>query len=502
MSKVVRANPYAKILVIGDVPPGKESYKRELKALARRCGLSSNVEFLGSRKDVPELLEKTDVLVLSSVEPESFGRVILEAQAAGVPVVATKVGGVVDIIDDEQTGLLVMPKDTDAMARSVLRLINDKSFAHQLTAAAKKKIKNQFLLKHMASRTLEVYEELLAHQNILIIKLSALGDVVLITAALRAIRKKFPEAKIHVLIGKQFRKVLQNCPYVDGLIFIDRKEKDRGLLGIFKLGRKLHKHRFDKIIDFQNNKLSHLLAWFCFPKESYGYNNRKWGGLLTNSIPDVKCDLPPVQHQFEILKLLDIGFQDQHLQLWPSAKEKNSVKALLEEEWLGNAKRIVGINIAASQKWPSKNWPIDYYVKLCDMLSLQNIRVVMTGMEKDKQSALKICARCKSRPANLAGKTDVMQLAALISRCQIYVTPDSAPLHIAAAMGVPIVAFFGPTNSQRHVPPSRKLSIFEKKLPCAPCYSGRCLIGTHDCMKQIEPAQVFDAICLLLEVKA
>ncbi|MFC1510067.1 lipopolysaccharide heptosyltransferase II [Candidatus Omnitrophota bacterium] len=498
MGKVVRANPYAKIWIVGDAPSNKEAYLRELKALVKRCGLSNNVEFLGNRKDVPDILEKTDVLVMSSVVPESFGRVILEAQAASVPVVATKVGGVVDIIDDEKTGLLVEAKDIDAMARAVLRLLNDKSFGQRLTVEAKKKIKNQFLLKHMAASTIEVYEELLAHQNILVIKLSALGDVVLITAALRAIRKKFREAKIHVLIGKPFRKVLQNCPYVDGLIFIDRKEKDKGPLGLFKFGCKLHKHRFDKIIDFQNNKLSHLLAWFCFPKESYGYNNRKWGGLLTNSIADVKRDLPPVEHQFEILKLLDIAPTDQHLQLWPSPKEKNSVKALLEEEWLGNAKRIVGMNMAASQQWPSKNWSLDNYVKLCDMLSLQNIRVVITGMEKDRAAAAELCARCKSKPANLAGKTDVMQLAALIGRCQVYVTPDSAPLHIAAAMGVPIVAFFGPTTSKRHVPPTKKLIVFEKMLPCAPCYSGRCLIGTHDCMEQIEPTQVFDAICSLL----
>lgn len=501
MGIVVRANPYAKIWIIGDVPPGKEAYKEELKQLVKRCGLSNNVEFLGNRKDIPELLEKTDVLVMSSVTPESFGRVILEAQAAGVPVVATRVGGVVDIIDDEKTGLLVNAKDTEAMARSVLRLLKDRSFGRSLTQAARTKIKNKFLLKHMAASTIKVYEELLAHQNILVVKLSAFGDVVLITAALRAIRKKFPQANIHCLVGMPFRKVLQNCPYIDGLIFIDRKDKDRGLLGLFKLGGKLHKHRFDKIIDFQNNKLSHLLTWFSYPKESYGYKNRKWGGLLTNSILDQKRDLPPVEHQFEVLKLLDIPLADQHLQLWPSANEKQSVKLLLEEEWLSNAKKIVGINMAASEKWSSKNWAIENLAKLCDMLSSHNIRVVLTGMETDKPEALALCALCKSKPANLVGKTDVMQLAVLIGRCQVYVTPDSAPLHVAAAMGTEVVAFFGPTSSKRHVPPTKKITIFEKSLPCAPCYSGRCLIGTHDCMNQIDVTEVFDAICAALKVQ-
>ncbi|MCK5082899.1 MAG: glycosyltransferase family 4 protein, partial [Candidatus Omnitrophica bacterium] len=116
MAKVIRTVPYAKIWIVGDAPAKKASNKQELKLLARRLGIENHVEFLGNRRDIPQILAKTDILVLSTITQEAFGRVILEAQASGVPVVATKVGGVVDIIDDEETGLLVLPKDTDAMA--------------------------------------------------------------------------------------------------------------------------------------------------------------------------------------------------------------------------------------------------------------------------------------------------------------------------------------------------------------------------------------------------
>ena len=129
-------------------------------------------------------------------------------------------------------------------------------------------------------------------------------------------------------------------------------------------------------------------------------------------------------------------------------------------------------------------------VRLCDMLSAKNIRIIITGMEKDKPLAQHFLSKTKSKPANFAGKTNILQLAALIKECKVFVTPDSAPLHVAAAMQTPVVAFFGPTDSRRHIPPAKKIIILEKKLECAPCYHSRCRILTHACMKDIRPEEV------------
>ncbi|HQP10113.1 MAG TPA: glycosyltransferase family 9 protein, partial [Candidatus Omnitrophota bacterium] len=101
--------------------------------------------------------------------------------------------------------------------------------------------------------------------------------------------------------------------------------------------------------------------------------------------------------------------------------------------------------------------------------------------------------------ANFVGKTDILQLAALIKRCKVFVTPDSAPLHVAAAMQTPVVAFFGPTDSRRHVPPAKKLIVLEKKLACAPCYSSHCRILTHACMKEIRPEEVLREVESLMK---
>lgn len=491
MAKVVRMIPHTKILIIGDAPKKKVAYREELQTLSTRLGLKSNVHFLGNRSDVPKLLAEADVLCFSSVEPESFGRAIVEAQALKVPVVATRVGGVVDIIEDGKTGFLVEPKDPQAMADRVLQVVNDRALAKRMATAALRKVKEKYTVEQMSESTLAVYKELRKSLNILAIKVSSIGDVVLVTASLKALRDKFPAAKIYCLVGLESRKILSNCPYIDELIVYDHKGKQKGYLELWKLGKKLRKYHFDKVIDFQNNRKSHALCFLSMASESYGFNNKKWSKLLTQPLKNYNNDIPAVQHQFQLLDKLGISYDNtRRLGLWPTEKDRQHVDKLLDGEWLGNTKNIIGINVAASAKWQTKNWPAEHIIELCDLLAVKNVRVVLTGMDKDRDLAQKIHAQSKSRPANFVGKTDVMQLAALIEKCIAYVSPDSAPLHVAAAMNVPAIALFGPTDSNRHVPPADHLIVMEKPMNCAPCYSGDCRIKTHACMQEIKPQDV------------
>jgi lipopolysaccharide heptosyltransferase II len=491
MAKVLRQVPYIKVWIIGDAPKGKEVYRQELELQARRLGLADVVEFLGVRQDIPQLLQQTDVLVMSSTVPESFGRVILEAQAVGVPVVATKVGGVVEIIEHEKTGLLVLPKEPDEMADAVLRYLRDKKFTQQICLAARKKIEQRFTLAHMAEQTIAVYHELMASLTILVIKLSSLGDVILITASLKALRQKFPQAKIHCLVGKESRQILQHCPYLDGLLVIDHKHHDRRLWRLWQYSHKLRELQPDITIDFQNNTASHLLAYLSFTKTSYGYRRGKTGFLLSHPVTVPNKTLPPVAHQFQILAMLGIKYhQGLSLELWPSPQDYEKAQKLMDAQWLGGQHPCVGINLAASKRWESKNWPLEYIAKLCDILAQANIRTMITGTEKDKLAVQKLLQMTNSKPADFVGKTDVMTLAALIKRCRVFISPDSAPMHIASAMHIPCIALFGPTSSKRHLPPGESFSIFERALPCAPCYQPQCRIRTHACMRDISPDEV------------
>jgi lipopolysaccharide heptosyltransferase II len=286
------------------------------------------------------------------------------------------------------------------------------------------------------------------------------------------------------------------------MIIYDPQHKDQGWWRLLKFAKKLRRYQFDKVVDFQNNRVSHLLSCLSFPRESYGYNNRKWGFMISKPVENPRYDIPAVPHQFQILSMLDIEYTPRVcLELWPSGKDREYIGELLESEWMANSKVIVGMNVAASAKWPTKNWPLEHIAKLCDALSAKNIRVVITGMEKDRPFIQQLMNLMKSKPAVLAGKTDIMQLAALMERCKVFITPDSAPLHVAAAMKTPVIALFGPTDSKRHQPPGRSIKILEKKLSCQPCYSNRCKIQTHDCLKDITPEEVLKEIHIFLGAK-
>lgn len=493
MAALSRMEPHIKIQIIGDAPASKAAYKQELIHLARKLGLADKVEFLGNRRDIPELLSKADCLVLSTVTQEAFGRVIIEAQAAGVPVVATQVGGINEVIEQGETGLLVPPKDELAMATAVRRMLNETQFAQRCIVNARQKIQDKYTLKHMAEATIDVYREVIHSTNILIIKLSALGDIVLSTAAFKALRERYPGARIWCLTSPEGSMLLERCPHIDSTIVYDARSKNfKDLLAMADI---LRKFQFDKIIDLQNNRTSHLLASLAFPKQSYGYNNGKFGFLLSKKIKnDIKM-ISPVEHQFRILRLLGIEYDTQmRLNLWPSQREDQYVQTLLDSEWLGQNPLLVGINLAASAAWPTKNWPIEHISKLCDLLGALNIRVVLTGTEKDKARARAIIAKTKVRPANLVGQTTLLQLAALTRRCRVFISPDSAPLHVAASQGVPIIALFGPTDPRRHMPPADYAVVMTKAVKCAPCYSGQCKIQTQECLRGVTPEDVVKQI--------
>ena len=489
MARVIHQMPSVRVQIIGDAPPKKQYYKDELVLLAKRLGISAQVEFMGNRRDIPQLLSKADCLVLSTVTQEAFGRVIIEAQAAGVPVVATRVGGVNEIIEHEKTGLLVLPKDIEAMSAAVLRILKDPAFSAALVVSAKEKIEARYTLARMVDATIAVYHELMHSTKVLIIKMTAVGDVVLSTAAFKAIRQKFPDASVYCLTSPQASAITETSPYINETIVLD--PRSRTLRSLWLKGRELRRYHFDKVIDLQNNRASHILAFLTMSKGSYGYDNGKWAFLLSSKVKNNVRQIPPVEHQFRVLKLLGIDHDPAlRLELNPSSKDEAYVQELLDSEWLSDPQVFVGLNISASQKWPTKNWPMEHMVKLCDILGHKNIRVILTGENKDKALARKLVTKARAKPANFIGKTSIMQLAALIKHCKVYISPDSAPLHVAASMQVPVIAFFGPTDPKRHMPPADRSVILQKAMKCAPCYSSVCKIKTHACMEGISPEEV------------
>ncbi|MFC1804929.1 lipopolysaccharide heptosyltransferase II [Candidatus Omnitrophota bacterium] len=499
MAMVLRSIPRLKVWIVGDAPRSKESYKEQVQVLVRRLGLGHYTEFLGNQRDIPAIMAHLDLLVLATVTHEAFGRVIVEAQACGVPVVATRVGGVVDIIEDGKNGILVPPGDAAAIAEAAMNIFKDKARAKRLANNAYKKVQEKFSVELMVSNTIQVYNDALSSFKILVIKLGSLGDLILSTAALRSIKERFgKDYKITLLVSQECKDAVSGCPYIDQLLVCDFKRKDKGVRGLWKLGSRIRSEGFDLVIDLQNNRKSHILASLSVAPKRYGYRNKKLGFLLNHGIEDDMPRAGPLAHQFRILEPLGIGLNDSALELWPSENDAEYVDGLLTREWVAKGQRFIGINIGASSKWATKDWPLKHLVKLCKELSRRDLRVVITGTADDSRVAEELANSVKSaKLINACAKTSINQLASLIKRCSVYISPDSAPMHIAASQNTPFVALFGPTDPARHIVPAERSIVIRKDLACSPCYKSKC--KTVECMESISVEEVLEAVDKLIK---
>ncbi len=498
MARAAQVIPGLRVWIVGDAPPSKNAYKEQLRVLVKRLGISSCTDFLGAQKDIPEVLKDLDLLVLATTTQEAFGRVIIEAQASGVPVVATSVGGVIDIIDNEKTGLLVPAADPASIYEAVIKIFKDENLAKALSENAYKKVKEKYNVEFMVNSTVDVYKEALENYRVLIIKFSSLGDVILSTAAIRAIKEKLPNHKVTFLVGEESKDALLRCPYIDELLVCDFKGRDKGIGNFLKLAKNLRRQGVDIVIDLQNNRKSHILAFLTLALSRYGYDNRKFGFLLNHRIKDEKPAIDPVRHQFRILKMLGIELKEPRLELWPTENDSRYIEEFLKSEWVSPGQKIIGINISASKRWATKIWPMRSTVKLCEELAHRDIRVVVTGGQKDLPEAEKLANSVKSaKVINACGKTTINQLACLVKKCNVYISCDSAPLHVASCVDTPFIALFGPTDPARHLPPAKNCVVIRKDLICSPCYKPKC--KKLKCMEAITPEEVLQAIDKLLK---
>ena len=496
IARVARLFPQVRLLVVGEAP--KSRYQEELRMLAERIGIQDRVEFLGTRYDVADLLKKTDLLVAPAVGEEAFGRVIIEAGACGVPVIASRIGGIVDILEDGVDGILVPAGDVVRLGEAITEVLRNPARAARMAEALRSKVETLFSDRKMFEETLGVYREAVEKKKILVIKFSALGDVVLSVPSFRAIRRKFPNAGITAVVERASRSILRNCPFIDDIIAVEEARGPFRWAEMLRLGNFLAKEHFDICVDLQNSRSSHLLAYLSGAHTRIGYANGKFSFLLNSAVRDAGFPMSPVEHQFQALKLLGFSEMDKGLELWTQPEDDATIDRFLAENWLREEQVLVGVNPASSKKWPTKQWPVERFIELCDVLSKHNIRVVLTGDRSAEEVGRAIETRTKSKPINAISRTSVGELVALVRRCNVFLTSDSAPMHVAAAVGTPFVALFGPTDPRRHAVAALKSTIIRKDLKCSPCYLRACPIG-HLCMKRITKEEVFAKIMEWIE---
>ena len=489
-----------KVYIIEKHAKLEKNNKEAVKLLIKRHALTDIVEFFPEGQDIKSFMRPDLFMQIQNKKIDST-RPLFYYQAMEVPVLTTSCEQLKNYKDSKGTTVEVDIKNVSKMSSKIIELYKNVSLREEIVKKALDFIRDNFNTRKIMDSTLKIYKEATSSTNILVIKLGALGDTILVTPSLRAIRERFPGARIKLLVGIENREVFTNSPLIDELIVCDLKNRDRGFRGILRVAKKLRSEGFDITIDFQNNKKSHLLSYLSCASKRYGYDNGKLSFLINRKIKDSKIPEGPVSHQEKLLGLLGMYNIEKKLELWPTKEDEEWAQNFLESHWVKSNTKVIAINIDSSKRWITKLWPIEHFVKLCNILAKEfNIRILLIGKDKETPRANKFFKLTKSKPINALGKTNIPRLASLIKRCSLLLTSDSAPLHVAAAMGTPFIALFGPTDPRRHVPTAKKKTIIKKDLPCIPCYHTHCDRG-YICMRSIDPEEVTQAVLDILGIK-
>jgi lipopolysaccharide heptosyltransferase I len=298
-------------------------------------------------------------------------------------------------------------------------------------------------------------------ERILIIKPSALGDVALTLGTLSTLRASFPDAKITWFVRKEFAPLIEGHPDLDDMIIFDRKLLGKwwccpkacaALLDLFK---QLRVHKFDLVLDLQGLFRTALFSWITGCKKRFGLSGtREFAGIFyTDKIACDDNNISLVDHYNKIAVAAGATDADVTFKLAVSQEAKQQVTQLCKEQGLDQSRLAVFIAGAAHEY---KLWPAEKFAKVAQKLATDHgMQVAVIGTESESSIAQKITAACDVPIVDLCGKTNIPQLAALLSDAKFVLSNDTGPGHIAAASGVPMVMVFGRTNPSRVGPYKR-----------------------------------------------
>ena len=333
-----------------------------------------------------------------------------------------------------------------------------------------------------------------AIKKVLLIRLRRIGDIVMTTPAVTALRKGLPSARISYVVETPYRDLIERNPHIDEVIVLPRP---LGARNFWTAVRKIRKERFDAAIDFHGGPTASLLTLFSRARRKIGYKIKYKSFLYDIKLPrgGRVRKLHSVKSHINLVEALGIAVPDS-LPLFlpdPREQEKKNVHDFLSAINAGSD-AVVVFHIGAGNEF--REWGTGNWAELASLLLQKgHVKIVLIGADEDAGSAGRILDRHPSSVFSLAGKLRLRELKELIAKASLYVGPDSGPMHIAASTPTPIVAFFGPNLSAYNAPWQAKAIIIEKNLDCRPCDQRHCTSGDFRCMRTITPGEVYDA-CL------
>jgi heptosyltransferase I len=340
-------------------------------------------------------------------------------------------------------------------------------------------------------------------KKFLFIKVSSLGDVVHALPALRTLRANHPHSYIAWLVEAPYQDLLYNNPDLDEIIVIRtrrwRKNWTLKTLGeIWATVSLLRKRRFDVALDLQGLIKTGLIARLSGARQRLGLNRKNCKEPLNALFTNRRAAfIGPRNHVVDIyLNLIRLlGDNQQALQTHPlDVPEGTSlpVDLFFQENPEISAKPIAIINPGAG--FPTKLWKLERFAKLADRVAEELGLSILLGWGPGEKGMAEQIADQMQQKFWIAPKTSIQESIVLFRHAALMISCDSGPLHLAAAMGIPTVSIFGPTDPTRNGPYGPNHQVVVKTLPCSFCWKKVCRIQTHDCMQQIEVDEVFETV--------
>ena len=335
-------------------------------------------------------------------------------------------------------------------------------------------------------------------RSLLVLQTAFPGDVILTLPLVQLLHERLPGAQITVVTIPAAAGLLEGHPAVSRALPYDKRGIDRGIRGLARMAARLRAVHCDAALIPHRSLRSALLAFMARVPVRIGFDRSAGRFLLTHRVRYAASD-HEIARNIALARPLGLGAAGLPLpRLYPSAADVRSVGAFLGRYSPGPDEARIAV--APGSVWATKRWPEEKYGALLRLLVDRGLRVVLLGGPEDRD----LCARLavaagNSAVADAAGRFSVTGSAALLARCRALVANDSAPVHIAVAMGVPVVAVFGPTLPSFGFAPARPGDVVVEThgLACRPCSihgGNRCPTGTFDCMRRIAVERVLEAL--------
>ncbi|MFC1590832.1 glycosyltransferase family 9 protein [Candidatus Omnitrophota bacterium] len=314
-------------------------------------------------------------------------------------------------------------------------------------------------------------------KRILVISLSNIGDIILTTPVINALSAEFPDSRIDIMVGPRGKDIFKTDPRITKVVVYD---KHSPIMQKRRLSLKLRKLKYDMIADLRNTIFPILLG-------------ARYRTSTVQQFP--KGLIHKKQRHLYRLKCLGIDRMDSPMSIFIPKQDSDHIDKLLSSH---KVKEPI-VLVSPGAKSHIKRWVEEGFSSLCTRLTEEcNASVVFVGCDEDGAVIEKITRAMKGRFHNLVNMTNIQQLAELMKRSGLVITNDSAPLHLAGAVGAKVLAIFGPTDPKKYGPTGEMDVVINKKLFCSPCEKAACQYHL-ECMRSISSGEVFQAAKEMLE---